>query len=105
MLKPPTKRQEIAAVLTAAVRAYSLARRRTALQKAGMAGRKAAKQLADEFPESYSAHGAAKNLVFTGKSADEIIEEYLQEEKRGSREWQRLAALVVYHGEKAERTS
>ena len=104
-MKRSPKRQEVAAVLTAAVRAYSLARRRAALQKTGMAGRKAAKQLANEFPESYSAHGAAKNLVFTGKSADEIIEEHLQEEKRGGPEWQRLAALVVYHGEKAERTS
>jgi hypothetical protein len=71
------------------------------LQKTGIAGRKAAKQLANEFPESYSAQGPARNLVFTGRSADDIIEDYLQEEKRGSPEWQRLAALVVYHGGRA----
>jgi len=100
-----TKRQEIATVLTAAVRAYRLAHRRAALQKTGLAGRKAAKQLAVLFPEAFSARGPAKNIVYTGLSADEILEDYLQSEKRGGPEWRRLAALVVYHGEKAERTS
>ena len=100
-----TKRQEIAAVLAVAVRSYSLARRRSALQKTGIAGRKAAKKLAVEFPESYSARGPAKNIVYIGKSADEVIEDYLQSEKRGGREWRRWAALVVYHGERAETKS
>ena len=100
-----TKRQEIAAVLAVAVRSYSLARRRSALQKKGLAGRKAAKLLADEFPQDYSTRGPAKNIVYIGKSADEVIEDYLQSEKRGGREWRRWAALVIYHGERAEAKS
>jgi hypothetical protein len=102
-MKRSPKRQEIAVAVTAAVRAYRLARRRALMQNS-VGGREAVKVLAVEFPEFYSSHGPGRSLVFTGESADDIIENYLQEEKRGGREWRRLATLVVYRGERAETT-
>lgn len=96
--------------IASAVRAYCLARRRAALQKKGMVGRKAAKQLADEFPQAYSSHGPASNLVFIGTSADDIIEDYVaaqaakshREERRGGNEWARLCAIVIWRGGREE---
>jgi hypothetical protein len=102
-----TKELQLRSVLDEAVRAYSLAQRRSDLQRTGLIGRKAAKKLADEFPESYLARGPARNIVFIGISAEEVLEDYLQKigEKRGSKLWYRLASKVIARGEKDKTNS
>jgi hypothetical protein len=92
------------AVLAKALRAYTLARRRGAMQKSA-AGREEVKALAREFPESYSLGGPEKNLTFTGQTADSVLEDYLQGlgEPRYSKLWSELAGIVIARGERVER--
>ena len=68
-------------------------------------GREEAKDLAREFPESYSLGGPEKNLIFIGKSADDILQGYLRDigEARGSKLWSELAGIVIARGERVER--
>tara|TARA_R110000824_G_scaffold56130_3_gene153936 strand:- start:28 stop:357 length:330 start_codon:yes stop_codon:yes gene_type:complete len=90
-----------AAVLDKAVRAYQLAKRKARLQKS-VSGREAARSLAKEFPEFFSLNGIkGRHLTYTGVTADSIIERHLNDlgEKRGSKSWQRLAAIVIARGE------
>ena len=95
--------EEVERVLTEAVHAYRLARKRAKLAKR-MSGRKAVKLLAEEFPESYSNNGPGGYILFCGKSADEILEEWVKvrhpREPVGGREWQRLAGIVIWRGER-----
>ena len=65
-------------------------------------GREEIEGLAREFPEAYSMKGG-QNLVYTGRSADDILEEYLQDigKPRRSRLWFELAGIVVARGERA----
>lgn len=83
------------------MRAYRLAKRRATLKKTAQ-GREAVRLLAQEFPESYSANGSRGFVQFSGESADEIIEKYLDAEEPGGREWQRLASLVISTGERED---
>ena len=86
-----------------AVRAYRLARQRGTMQKS-VEGRNSAKNLAKDYPEFYTIESPEKGLVFTGVSAEEVLEEYLQKigEKRRSKLWFRLACVVVARGERDE---
>ena len=79
-----------------AVRAYRLARKRGALQKDSAnghrrIGRKEIEDLARDFPEAYSMKD--KNLIYTGRPADEILEDYLQSigKPRRSKLWCEVA--------------
>ena len=96
-----------ASVLAEAVRSYTLARRRGSLQKASSnghrrIGREEIEDLAREFPEAYSMNGPGKNLTYIGRSADEILEDYLQDigKPRRSKLWFELAVIVVARGER-----
>ena len=86
-----------------AVRAYRLARRRAIMRKS-VKDRNSAKNLAKDYPEFFTLGGPEKNLIFTGISAEEVLEEYLQKigEKRCSKLWYRLAGVVVARGEREE---
>jgi hypothetical protein len=65
-------------------------------------GRNSAKDLARDYPEFYTLRGPEKSLIFTGISAEEVLEDYLQKigEKRGSKLWYRLAYKVIARGER-----
>ncbi len=69
------------------------------------AGREEVRDLAREFPESYSLGSPERNLKFTGRTADSVLEDYLQGlgEARCSRLWGELAAIVIARGERVER--
>jgi hypothetical protein len=97
-------------VIDKAVQAYLLARKRTALQK-GKTGeprvyldRKAARQLAKEYPETFLMRKSGKYLDFIGASADDILEDYVESrgEKRGGKLWLRLAHKVISRGGRCE---
>ena len=87
-------------VLAEAVRAYSLARRKASMQKSSV-GREEVKTLALEFPEFYSSEGPSEYLIYSGRSADHILEGYLedigetQDSKRGRDLWSELVAIVM----------
>tara|TARA_R110000787_G_scaffold40264_3_gene100245 strand:- start:705 stop:1031 length:327 start_codon:yes stop_codon:yes gene_type:complete len=91
------------AVLADAVRAYKLARIRGAMQKRA-AGREEVEALAERFPEAYSSRGAGQNLAFCGRTADDILEDYLQGlgEARGSKLWIELAGITIARGERVD---
>jgi hypothetical protein len=100
---------ELESVLADAVRAYRCARKRGTLQKASSnghrrIGREEVEALAREFPEAYSMKD--KNLIYTGRPAEEILEEYLQGigKPRRSSLWFELAGIVVARGERANGT-
>ena len=91
-----------------AVRAYRLARKRGLMQKSSSKGhrrisRKEVEALSREFPEAYSMNGG-QNLIYTGRSADDILEDYLQSigKSRRSKLWFELAAIVVMRGRRDE---
>tara|TARA_R110000824_G_scaffold100098_2_gene237977 strand:- start:8805 stop:9119 length:315 start_codon:yes stop_codon:yes gene_type:complete len=93
-------------VLADAVRAYTLARKRGLMQKSSSRGhrrigREEIEALAREFPEAYSMNGG-QNLVYTGRSADDILEDHLQGigKPRRSKIWFELAGIVVARGER-----
>ena len=90
-------------ILNKAVRAYLVAKKRTRMHKNENGGdrvyldRKAAKVLAQEYPEFYVMRGSQKYLDFVGISADDILEDYVHSmgEERGGRLWRRLAHVVI----------
>mgnify|MGYP003661159933 CR=1 FL=1 len=90
-------------VLDAAISAYRLARERAKLARR-LDGRECVKRLAKQWPESYSSNGPGGFVLFCGKSADEILEEWVKvrhpREPVGGREWSRLAAIVIWRGER-----
>ena len=98
-----TKKPQLRSVLDKAVRAYLVARKRTMMHKNKGGGdrvyldRKAAKILAREYPEFYIMRGSQKYLDFVGMSADDVLEDYVQDmgEKRGGKLWHRLANIVI----------
>jgi|TARA_R100000306_G_C4316326_1_gene112812 hypothetical protein len=102
-----TKELQLRSVLDKAVRAYLVAKKRTRMFKNKNGGgrvyldRKAAKVLAQEYPEFYVMRGPHKYLDFVGMSADDILEDYVHSmgEKRGGRLWRRLAYVVIARGE------
>jgi len=97
-------------VLAEAVRAYRLARRKASMQKSAV-GREKVKALALEFPEFYSSEGPSESLIYSGRSADNILEGYLRDigetrnSKRGRDLWSELADIVITRGRRAEQTT
>ena len=92
-------------VLANAVRAYTLARKRGAMQKNSYRGHRRISKaeiegLAREFPEAYLVKG--NQLTYIGRSPDDILEEYLENigKPRRSKLWFDLAVIVVARGER-----
>jgi|TARA_R110000824_G_scaffold366487_1_gene555141 hypothetical protein len=98
---------QLESVLAEAVRAYRLARRKASMQKSAV-GREQVKALALEFPEFYSSEGPSEYLIYSGRSADNILEGYLRDigetpnSKRERDLWSELAEIVMTRGERAE---
>jgi hypothetical protein len=93
------------AVIANAVRAYRFARERAKLARR-VDGRECVRLLAEQWPEFYSANGPGGHVMFCGKSADEILEEWVQahhpDNAVGRREWSRLCAIVIWRGERED---
>ena len=87
-------------VLDEAVRSYVMAKRRAYIQRTS-AGRDIARDLATDYPDYYELGAPGDNLRFVGKSADEIIEDYLKllGQDRSSRLWYSFSQIVVKRGE------
>ena len=85
--------KKLLSVLDSAVDAY---------KAAGMRGRKyivlgyKAEKLIKEYPKYYARHGNGK-VKFVGKTADDILEEYLSKlgYDRGSKRWHQLVSSVI----------
>tara|TARA_R110000787_G_scaffold107777_3_gene215915 strand:- start:272 stop:568 length:297 start_codon:yes stop_codon:yes gene_type:complete len=77
-------------VLAKAARAYTLAKKKSFLQRS-VGGREEVRAFARDFPELYS-----------GKSADDILEDYLLDigEPQNFKLWGELAAVVIARGER-----
>jgi|TARA_R100001530_G_scaffold52267_1_gene38679 hypothetical protein len=81
---------------------YVLAEAVDAYKAAGMRGRNyvilgyKADQLLEMYPEHYARHSNGK-VKFVGKTADDILEDYLSElgYDRGSRRWHQLVSSVI----------
>ena len=76
--------------LAEAARAYTLAKKKSFLQRS-VGGREEVRAFARDFPELYS-----------GKSADDILEDYLLDigEPQNFKLWGELAAVVIARGER-----
>ena len=106
-IKINLKEPQLLSVLDKAVSAYLVAKKRTRMFKNKNGGgrvyldRKAARVLAQEYPEFYVMRGSRKYLDFVGISADDILEDYVHSmgEERGGRLWRRLAYVVIARAE------
>ena len=95
-----TKISDVDSVLDDAVNSYRIIRRLRILRR-GSPTDYTAHNLAEDYPDHYTFFGSCRNIRFIGKSAGDILEDYLTElgYPRGSDLWFSLAHIVRERGE------
>ena len=94
------KISDVDSVLDEAVRSYRIVRKLRNLRREPSTDY-TANHLAEDYPDHYKFFGSHRNIRFIGKSAGEILEDFLIElgYPRGSDLWFSLAHIVVERGE------
>jgi|TARA_R110000744_G_C19220101_1_gene547017 hypothetical protein len=94
------KISDVDSVMDEAVRTYRIVSKLRILRR-GPPTDYTAHNLAEDYPDHYTFLGSHRNIRFIGKSAGEILEDYLLKlgYSRGSDLWFSLAQIVVKRGE------
>lgn len=91
---------DLDSVIDDAVNSYLIAKKRCVLQRHPLSGY-TSKNLVADHPDYYTTWGSPKKVKFTGRSAGDIIEDYLEKlgYPSGSDQWYSLAHIVIERGE------
>tara|TARA_R110002020_G_scaffold456042_1_gene672312 strand:+ start:779 stop:1135 length:357 start_codon:yes stop_codon:yes gene_type:complete len=91
---------DLDSVIDDAVNSYLIAKKRCVIQRHPTSGYTSQDLVADH-PDYYTTWGSPKKIKFTGRSAGDIIEDYLEKlgYPRGSDQWFSLAHIVIERGE------
>lgn len=94
---------DVDSILDEAVLSYCIVRKLRLLKRtpSGASDRKLAESLVDDYPDHYTLQYPKRHVRFVGKSAGDILEDYLRElgYEAGSDLWFSLAQIVIERGE------